>query len=127
MKTKMEIKEIIEVVETRFLPLISNINSSLNFKFGELNIDLTSSYVHVYYNPFSKNQFTCHNNNEWSSVQFCPNHLTEDDTSFIYAALDNIYDNQIKGSKLLQSKGEQLTNKIKELENELDQWQKNQN
>jgi len=123
----MEIKEIIELVETRFLPLISNINSSLNFKFGELNIEITSSYVHVFYNPFSKNQFTCHTNNEWSSVQLCPNHLTEDDTAFIYAALDNIYDNQIKESKLLLSKGEQLTNKIKELENEYSEWQKNQN
>ncbi|MGM1427926.1 hypothetical protein ACS126_01620 [Sphingobacterium lactis] len=123
----MEIKDIIEMVETRFLPLSPNIDHSFDLKFGDLHVNCNRTHIHIYYRTLTPNQFTLIAYPEWTSVQFCPDHLTEDDIMFIYAALDNIYENHIKGSKLLLSKGEQLTNKIQELQNELQEWQNKQN
>lgn len=117
----MDINQITDLVETRFLPLINKIKSSFDLKFGELNIQFTSSYVHVYYNSLRKNQFTCSSNNEWTCVQYCPNHLSDDDTAYIYEALLNIWENQIKESKLMLSKKQILQEKLKQIEKELEE------
>lgn len=119
MKTKMEIKEIIQLIETRFLPLIDNINSPLSFKLGEVNISITPTYVHVFYREFSENQFDCTSNNKWTNVTVCPNHITDDDLVVVHDSLIEIWETHLKDSNILQSRKQQITNRIKELEKEL--------
>ena len=115
----MEIKEIIQLMETRFLPLIDNIKSPLNFKLGEVNISITPTYVHVFYNSFSENQFDCTSNNKWTNVTVCPNHITEDDLVIVHDSLIEIWETHLKDSNIIQSRKQQITNRIKELEKEL--------
>ena len=115
----MEIKEIIQLIETRFLPLIDNIKSPLSFRFGEVNLTIHPSYIHVFYKVFSSSQFDCTSNKDWTSVSVCPNHITEDDLVAIHDSLIDIWDKHLKDSNIIQSRRTQITNRIKELENEL--------
>ncbi|SEG75464.1 hypothetical protein SAMN05421877_11917 [Sphingobacterium lactis] len=115
----MEIKEIIQLIETRFLPLIDNIKSPLSFRFGEVNLTIHPSYIHVFYKVFSSSQFDCTSNKDWTSVSVCPNHITQDDLLVVHDSLIDIWENNLKGSKIIMTRKEQLTNRMKEIQNEL--------
>lgn len=115
----MEIKQITDLVETRFLPLISNINTSFDLKYGEVTVSFNEKYVHVIYRPFDSNQFTSVTNKDWTSVTVCLDHITDDDLVNVHDSLIEIWEQQVKESKLLLAKRERIKKEIAKLENEL--------
>lgn len=115
----MEIQQIIELVETRFLPLITNIKSDVSFNHGPLTLVLARTHVHLMHEVFAANQLVVISYPEWTSIQYCPGKLTEDELVFAHDTLIEIFETQIKGSNLIISKREQIKNKIKALEREL--------
>lgn len=115
----MEIQNIIDLVETRFLPLTDNISSDIRFSSDSVDVILSKDHVHVMHQVFAKNQLVVISNKEWTSIQYCPGQIAKNDITRVYLSLIDIFESQIKDSKMIVSKREQIKAKITELEKEL--------
>lgn len=115
----MEIQNIIDLVETRFLPLITNIKSDVRFNRAQLTLILSATHVHLMHEVYLPNQLNVISYTDWTSVQYCPGKLTEDDLVFVHDTLIEIFETHIKDSKMIVSKREQIKAKITQLEKEL--------
>ena len=104
---------------TRFFPLTENLSTTYVLTCNEVQVVLTDKNVHVNYNSFRKNQFICHSNDEWTSINYCPDHITQNDLDCISDSLESIWNNQIQKSILLLTKKERLEKEISRLEKEL--------